>query len=1280
MTLVESLTRHYKARVEETIFEGKEDIEEGRPHLVFPRVCDAFIPQSFRVLRHGGKTVRLEDESTWKALTKRTDLGAFMLSYLSSPYSTEAPMLILGQPGSGKSLLTKVLAAQLMSKQYTVIRVPLREVNAEAGIVAQIEESVRRITTISVDSWATLTSGFKNSPLLVILDGYDELLQASGQVFSGYLKDVQDFQKYQAEQGRPVRVIVTSRITLIDKATMPPGATILRLLEFDDAQRARWISIWNSTNANYFRDASIEAFSLPDEKDPAAEKILLLAEQPLLLLMLALYDSEDNQLRKSKALDRTKLYDSLLRRFVRRERGKEKEFERAEKSKQEETVRIEMKRLGVAALGMYNRRKVHILAQELNDDLKFFNAGRPEKAASGGVPLSQADLLLGSFFFVHKSKAQHTAGAPEYHQEASAFEFLHNTFGEFLTADFVLRRAVAEAEQLKALQESEVLRAQLDQRLGDADGFQREWFASLVYTPLFTRPVVLEMMREWISHVLKERNLSRQVFVSHLETVILNQIKRLLTKRKMPSIIRKETAQEGYRAPFGDHPLLGHIAIYSINLVLLRIMVGNEPFVFDEGQIGKHEDGARPWDRLTHIWRSWFALDNLNGVTAVLVATRQDSKVEIRAKEKFQVAAGESHSRLETYMNVAASLGDGISRGLTGLLLFDPLKHEISELDEIAAQLRSENVDLDFRIAMERLIWNESRVADGRAEEFWHCARQAWEMALHFDRVEELERICLSVRRGVRRMSRGAIWSRIPAGAITDGFRKAFDPREACEVAMRNPSAVLLLYQTAKEIGDGEWRHEFRRGYRDFGLRRHHPFELMERNPGAVMAWIQLSRELGKEIFIRHFDPEFFERAFHPRYLVELSERDPEVALAWIQLARELGGEGYMRHFGPEFMERALHPRNILELSERNPEAALVWVQLVRELGGEGYLQRVDPDFMEREFHPRRFLEMSERNPGTALVWLQLAQEFGGGESFLRRLDPEILQRVFHPRHLLELSERSPETALAWIRLVMQSGGEHIPRQFISEVFERAFHSHDILEHLLQVNERSPETTMAWLELARELGGKGILRHLNPESFERAFHPRYLLELSERNPDAALAWIEFARELGSAGPLRRGNPELFERAFHPRRLVDHLMELSEHSPEVALAWIRLAQELAGEGFIVRFGPEFFERTFSREALDRLLHRKPATFAVMLHLARVLQSQQAAHVLAECLISSLGRRDTKAWPLASLPLSVIDDVKWLAAYTDRSDLDAAVTTLVRGERPERRGEAKHQKEH
>jgi len=136
---------------------------------------------------------------------------------------------------------------------------------------------------------------------------------------------------------------------------------------------------------------------LPSEEERGAEKILNLAEQPLLLLMLALYDSQKNQLRGSKELDRTKLYDSLLRRFVIRERGKEKNFYDAKGKERDKALSVEMQRLGVAALGMYNRRKVHILSPELDDDLSFFKLER-EVTAKLGKALSQADLLLGSFF------------------------------------------------------------------------------------------------------------------------------------------------------------------------------------------------------------------------------------------------------------------------------------------------------------------------------------------------------------------------------------------------------------------------------------------------------------------------------------------------------------------------------------------------------------------------------------------------------------------------------------------------------------------------------------------------------------------------------------------------------------------------------------------------------------------------------------------------------------------------------------------------------------------
>jgi len=102
---------------------------------------------------------------------------------------------------------------------------------------------------------------------------------------------------------------------------------------------------------------------------------------------------------------------------------------------------------------------------------------------------------LAASFFVHKSKVKVKAGAPEHYEETAAFEFLHNTFGEFLTAEFIIRQAMAEVATLKKLKEAEDLRVLFEERLSAADGFSKAWFASLVYTPLFTRPVVLEMMR-----------------------------------------------------------------------------------------------------------------------------------------------------------------------------------------------------------------------------------------------------------------------------------------------------------------------------------------------------------------------------------------------------------------------------------------------------------------------------------------------------------------------------------------------------------------------------------------------------------------------------------------------------------------------------------------------------------------------------------------------------------------------------------------------------------------
>jgi len=144
--IVEGLQRHYKARMADAIIEDKFEPEEDKATLTFPRVAEAFIPQAYAALRHVSREKHLEREETWSDLPRRNDLGAFLLSYLSSPYSCEAPMLILGHPGSGKSLLTKVLCARLMSQAYTPIRVPLREVDADSPLEDQIDNEIQRIS------------------------------------------------------------------------------------------------------------------------------------------------------------------------------------------------------------------------------------------------------------------------------------------------------------------------------------------------------------------------------------------------------------------------------------------------------------------------------------------------------------------------------------------------------------------------------------------------------------------------------------------------------------------------------------------------------------------------------------------------------------------------------------------------------------------------------------------------------------------------------------------------------------------------------------------------------------------------------------------------------------------------------------------------------------------------------------------------------------------------------------------------------------------------------
>lgn len=718
--IVNDLKSKYKAMIEQPIIDDKEiSSTEEKIKLTFPKIIDAFIPQSYKCLRYSSK-IRLEDEKTWEELKIRDDIGCFFVRYLCSLDSIDAPLIILGHPGSGKSLLTKVLSAQLMSESYTAIRIPLREVNADSTIDLLVENQIKKVTQLNLPQggYGAFAKQFKEKPLLIILDGYDELLQAKGDVFASYLDKAMRFQSDQKDLKRPVRIIVTSRITLIDKAIVPENSTVLRLLEFNAEQRSEWIKIWNRTNAEYFQSCVpvIKPFTLPETEQNIKSKkknsIIELAEQPLLLLMLALYDSEGNSLSElDNDLKRTALYNNLLRRFVRRERSRYVlGFNEKNQQDQNTIIDIEMKRLGVVAIGMFNRKKLYINTKELDNDLKVFESGRSNEEMIDRK-LKDSESLLGGFFFIHQSTAQDVSANSD--NADSAFEFLHNTFGEFLTADMILRFAIYEAQAIGECKKSKFLENEFYKKLNSPDGLCKEWFTCLMFTPLFSRPVVLEMIQEHVVQAMKENDIDENEFYENFELAVKSQLKMILSTLTFPKVM---TSGHGIS---NDIPILGFTSIYTLNLVILASVLCRDGFVFDEDEYGRHDatsSETKPWDKLTFLWRTWFSAENLTGLLTILHARRDGKKIIVKCHDKFE--ANSISKPIDIQLCVSYALSDILNVGLAGLQSTKFSRIVKLNTTEIAELLQKENSDLYFAfmvISLRNIIY--SNIWDNHKED-----------------------------------------------------------------------------------------------------------------------------------------------------------------------------------------------------------------------------------------------------------------------------------------------------------------------------------------------------------------------------------------------------------------------------------------------------------------------------------------------------------------------------------------------------------------------------------
>lgn len=466
-----SLSLAHRAMLERPIVEPG-DVPEG---LRIPVLGDAYIDSRFRVA-DVSPTVTPSEDSWWHAVPVRDDINTFLAGYFTSPQATQAPLLVLGQPGSGKSVLTRVLAARLPPADFLVVRVVLREIPADMDLQDQVEQAIRHTTGERLE-WPTLVRSGGNALPVVLLDGFDEMLQATGVSQTDYLVKIRAFQQREAAQGRPVAVAVTSRIAVADRARVPDDTVAIRLEPFSPDQVIAWLDMWRDANEGYFRDRGLTPL-------PADIALVYreLSEQPLLLLMLALYDADDNVLQHdTEKFSRADLYERLLSRFALREVDKSGERYRA--GGMDQAVEEELGRLSVVAFAMFNRASQWVTEADLDRDLTVLLGARRRTGEAQGfrAPLGAAELVLGQFFFIQESQA--FRGENRLH----TYEFLHATFGEYLVARLIW--------QVLGSMVRREMAADLTP-LGVAPQDDGLLFALLSFAPLSSRPSVIGFLTE----------------------------------------------------------------------------------------------------------------------------------------------------------------------------------------------------------------------------------------------------------------------------------------------------------------------------------------------------------------------------------------------------------------------------------------------------------------------------------------------------------------------------------------------------------------------------------------------------------------------------------------------------------------------------------------------------------------------------------------------------------------------------------------------------------------
>ncbi|AEI47082.1 hypothetical protein Runsl_0639 [Runella slithyformis DSM 19594] len=594
------------------------------PEIVYPKNKEIYIAQGYQSVVYNKREHRklfLTAFDFDRISKKGEDVGKLLLEVLVNPNSNLKPIVILGNPGAGKSMFSKVFTAKLCdTTDYIPFLIRLRDVaSSSSNISEHINKGIAKTIGLQEINWIEWAKLFKTRIPVILLDGFDELMQSSSIELNGYINSIKALQETAIHNDICLKVILTSRIAVMQDVSIPDGTFILKLNTFDNQRKNLWINKWNS-----FQTKNKYQFNLPNDR-----KISELSQEPLLLFMLAVYDFPSSDLQKitsNDSFNQSKLYDSLLNSFGLRQLEKEDEYlngNSEHKKKEEEMFRL---RLGLISLLMFLTDSTNKDISRLDEELKVCKLDSSK--------IKPIDVLTG-FFFVHQNKS-----TSENDIESYNYEFLHKSFGEFLAADFLLRIAFK----------------QKDRQNKDIELF-RFCFG---YNWLHKHPEIQRFLFEHAPHVFDPNRNDQERIIEAIQDALEGLFDKSINDLPISrfTIIPPKSKIE-------------HIAIYSQNLIFLWLALSepNKKIDFDiisassSTQLGSTKGSEEVfnfssqdrdetvqsklhWKRITHLWQ---LVGNNHSVAKLneWVNVSEDEKITlVKRKKRREIKNNFSESAL----------------------------------------------------------------------------------------------------------------------------------------------------------------------------------------------------------------------------------------------------------------------------------------------------------------------------------------------------------------------------------------------------------------------------------------------------------------------------------------------------------------------------------------------------------------------------------------------------------------------------------------------------------